>query len=472
MIVRILSNGKSFAGAAAYLMHDPEAQTNERVAWTHTLNLANDHVPSAVDEMLWTARNAEILKQEAGVRAGGRATENPVKHLSLNWSPEDNPTREHMIETAEEFLRHMKWQEHQAVLVAHNDRAYSHVHVMLNTVHPETGLRLNDSFEQRRAQAWALEYERSQGRVYCEQRLIDPAQREDAPPRNAWVAFRENEKEFAQAEKILRQHEPIVGDEAKIQKNGEWKILKEIQRDERTQFFAEGKLEFSQLRLSIYREVREEFRERWGDYFTARREGADAEALATTKAELVAEQKCVLDARRDEACQELRQSREGRYGGLLDDQRAARADLRQRQEAGLDNGLFLQQLGEGTSRDDVRHDFREAAEEAAVPDGGGRSNANAERLAEPSDSDTWTATGPHDDSSIGLRVGIGVGSLLDTLFFDLTTLGSAPASPPPRHDRGGPDPFEASAIEAQKQQQRHREQEEADTEWRQKQRPL
>src|SRR5271156_6092548 len=112
MIVKILSGGRSFSGLAKYLTHDPEkAKTDERVAWTRTLNLAHDHVPSAVDEMLWTARNAELLKEEAGIRAGGRSTENVVKHLSLNWSPEDNPTREHMIEATEEFLKHMKWQE-------------------------------------------------------------------------------------------------------------------------------------------------------------------------------------------------------------------------------------------------------------------------------------------------------------------------------------------------------------------------
>ena len=50
------------------------------------------------------------------------STENSVKHLSLNWAPDDNPTREHMIETTKDFLRHMKWQEHQAILVAHDDK--------------------------------------------------------------------------------------------------------------------------------------------------------------------------------------------------------------------------------------------------------------------------------------------------------------------------------------------------------------
>ncbi len=68
-----------------------------------TLNLANDHVPSAIDEMYWTAENAELLKQEAGIRAGGREAENVVKHVSLNWAPDERPTREHMIETTEDF---------------------------------------------------------------------------------------------------------------------------------------------------------------------------------------------------------------------------------------------------------------------------------------------------------------------------------------------------------------------------------
>ncbi|MEJ0047141.1 MAG: relaxase/mobilization nuclease domain-containing protein [Rhodospirillales bacterium] len=88
-------------------------------------------------------------------RAGG-ATENTAKHVSLNWSPEEAPTPEHMIETTESFLRHMGWHEHQALVVSHEDKPHPHVHVMLNTIHPETGLRLDDNFERRRAQAWAL----------------------------------------------------------------------------------------------------------------------------------------------------------------------------------------------------------------------------------------------------------------------------------------------------------------------------
>ena len=57
--------------------------------------------------MVWTARKAELLKQEAGIRAGGRATENAVKHLSLNWAPDENPTREHMIADGRGFSPHI-----------------------------------------------------------------------------------------------------------------------------------------------------------------------------------------------------------------------------------------------------------------------------------------------------------------------------------------------------------------------------
>ncbi len=157
MIVKILSNGKSFSGLATYLSHDAEqAKSAERVDWTRTLNCANDDVSCAVNEMVWTARDAELLKQEAGIRAGGRATENTVKHFSLSWSPEEKPTAEHMMETTQDFLRHMKWEEHQAILFSHTDKPHAHVHCMLNTVHPETGLRLNDSYEQVRASGMGI----------------------------------------------------------------------------------------------------------------------------------------------------------------------------------------------------------------------------------------------------------------------------------------------------------------------------
>jgi hypothetical protein len=472
MIVKILSGGKSFSGLATYLTRDPNAETTNRVSWTHTLNMANDHVPSAVDEMLWTARNAELLKQEAGVRAGGRATESPVKHLSLNWSPQDSPTRDHMIETAEDFLRHMKWQEHQALLVAHDDKAHAHVHVMLNVVHPETGLRLNDDFERRRAQAWALEYEREQGRIYCEQRLKNSEERDDAPTRPAWLAFEKNRQKFEREEKSLENQAPILILEENIPKNtsaDEWKILKEIQKAERMEFFAYGKLEFKELRNSIYQEIRREFRERWSDYYEAKRNGGEGD-LAALKAELVAGQKAALEGRRDEACHELRQNRDGLYRDLLDDQRDVRLGLRGRQEAGLENELFLELAKDRHAGRDMTAAFREAAHEATM----------REHSREPSSADAPAFTGrpARDDArmksgtDIGANIGEGFGfaaiSFLESLVDGFVGAKPAPKERRAEPDAPQPDPFD-EIIEQARARQRN-EQEEADRDWRKRQR--
>lgn len=470
MIPKIQARGSSFKGLAAYLTHDPKEKTDARVDWTHTLNLAHDHIPSAVDEMLWTARYAELLKQEAGIRAGGRTTENPVKHFSLNWSPEDDPDRAQMIGATEAFLHHMKWHEHQAVLIAHNDKEYAHVHVMLNAIHPETGLRLDESFEHRRAQAWALGYEREQGRIYCEQRLLNADEREDAPTRPAWMAFKESQIKFERDEKSIRENEPISSEELnnpELIRSAEWKKLKEIQRHERESFFAEGKLAFSEVRRSVYGEVREEFRERWADFYADQKTGGNDETLAQAKAELIAEQKAVIDARRDEACKELRKDRDGNYRELLDGQRDIRHQMRWRQEAGHENSLFLRLIGEkDTDKERQAPTFRDAAEETA----GRQDNERRWELpamAGPGRRPRGTKSGLEASTNIATGLGFGLLSIFGGIADGL--IASKP-DPKPRQ----PEPvlqsdlFDTVFAEARKREQRERE--DAESEWRKRQR--
>lgn len=471
MIVRMLSPGKSFKGLASYLTHDPEAKSAERVSWTHTLNLAHDHVSSAVDSMLWTARNAELLKQEAGIRAGGRATENTVKHISLNWSPEERPSRDHMIETAEGFLRHMKWDEHQALLVAHEDKAHPHVHVMLNAVHPETGLRLDDNFERRRAQAWALQYEQENGRIFCEQRLQNVEEREEAPTRPAWMAFREKQAEFEYQEKNREKQAPIIVEELNNPdaiKAAEWNKLKEIQRHERLTFFAEGKLEYSELRQSIYREIREEFRERWSDYYAQVKEGGQTPELTSIKQDLIAEQKSALEAWRDDACETLRASRDERYQTLLDDQREARYGLGARQEANLDNAPLLYLMEEGKIR--AGHaDFHEAVSEVTKVE----ERAELPEEVHSNHTPERDSSGVKSGADIGVGIGAGAGFALISFFDSLADglIGGKPAPKPrpvePSEPR--PDPFDGVIAAARERERTERLQADED-ETRKKQR--
>src|SRR5258707_1014319 len=96
MVPRFARPGRSFSGVAKYLLHDAgHAKTSARVAWTHSLNCANDEPNAAIGEMIGLWRRAEALKAEAGIR--GNPTSKPVKHLSLNWHPSEVPDKEAMI---------------------------------------------------------------------------------------------------------------------------------------------------------------------------------------------------------------------------------------------------------------------------------------------------------------------------------------------------------------------------------------
>lgn len=462
MIVVIFPSGKSFKGLSEYLTHDPKAKTDERVDWTHTLNLANDHVGSGVNEMYLTAENAQLLKQQSGIRAGGRKTGSPVKHISLNWAPDDSPSRDHMIETGEAFLRQMKWHEHQAILIAHSDKPHRHVHIMLSVVHPETGLRASDSFEQRRAQEWALGYERDQGVIRCPERPKNVREREPNIPRNMWMHFQGKQREFENREKLGPEN-------IENGKDAEWKILKDFQRRERDAFYADGKIEFRKLRSDVYREVKAEYREQWSNYYKEFEKGSEAEraALADVKAKLVADQKATLEHRRDARCFVLFLTRDEQKTELLQHQKEVRAELRSLQKAGLDPAPFLSSLEMRKNATlGVTDGFRGAAGEISaklrapgaehVPPGreatenGGHSSRN--RSTDPIRKPARLA-----------------GSLLDALFFDLTNLGSA--APKPVSDDDREVSFREAAENATKQQQQ-RARDAEDDRWRVRQKEL
>ncbi len=409
MIVVIHSAGTSFNGLGQYLSHDANASTDERLAWIHTHNLAHDDMRSAIDEMVWTHRDAELLKQEAGIRAGGRPTEKPVKHVSLSWSPEERPTQEHMVETAEDYLRHMKWDEHQAVMVAHSDKDHSHVHLMINAVHPETGLTLDDGFDRRRSQEWALNYEREHG-IFCEQRLENAADREAAPTRPMWKAFENSRQEFEAAEKS--QQEIKVGFSGGVENQDnpdaqEWRRLRGIQKDERMSFFAEGKLEFKALRRDVAREVREEFRERWADYYAAVSMGGDVEQLGAYKDQLVAEQQGVLEQRRDECCAQLRVVRDESYRTILDGQKETRSELRSRQDSGLDSTFWLKSIAETALRSKAEGDTRSYYGELMAGADEKAGEGKESKPAKPMIGSVETGLRP----AAGLTVSVGLGAL-------------------------------------------------------------
>lgn len=174
MVPKLHPKGSSFAGAAAYLLHDKDrADTAERVEWTATRNLSTDNPHVGWRVMVATARDQNRLKEHAGIANTGRKSSKHVLHLTLSWHPEQNPTKEQMLEAADGALAALKASDRQALIVAHNDELHPHIHLMINRVSPRDGRLLSSSNDRLALSKWAESYERDHGKIYCDERVLN-----------------------------------------------------------------------------------------------------------------------------------------------------------------------------------------------------------------------------------------------------------------------------------------------------------
>ncbi|WP_419938672.1 relaxase/mobilization nuclease domain-containing protein [Candidatus Palauibacter sp.] len=183
MIPKINGLGRSFAGVAAYCLHDaPEPddrspETSERVAWTDTRNLATIRPERAARLMAATAKAAPDLKRRAGGARGGRKLAKPVLHYSLSRAREETPTRQEMSQAVDGSLEALGMEGHEALIVAHDDTRHPHVQVIANRVDPETGKAAKLGNSKLRLSRWAEGYGREQGRIRCERRVTNNERR-------------------------------------------------------------------------------------------------------------------------------------------------------------------------------------------------------------------------------------------------------------------------------------------------------
>ncbi len=194
MIPKINGLGRSFAGVAAYCLHDaPEPddrrpRTSERVGWADTRNLATFRPERAARLMAATARAALDLKRLVGGSPGGRKLAKPVLHYSLSWAEDETPDKGEMNRAVDGSLEALGLEGHEALIVAHEDTRHPHVHVIANRVDPETGKAAKLSGSKLRLSRWAEGYEREQGRIRCEERVKNNERRRAGQKvaRNPW----------------------------------------------------------------------------------------------------------------------------------------------------------------------------------------------------------------------------------------------------------------------------------------------
>lgn len=178
MVPKIQKRGSSFKDVTAYVLHDPDkADTAERVAWTMTANLSTKDPNWAWHEMVETYWAQGALKAASGHDARGRKNNKPVLHYTLSWAESDKPSMEEMQQAAQSSLKAMGLSEHEALIAAHDDKKHMHVHIVVNTVHPLTGMTAPLKFTKLDLSKWAEAYERERV-IHCEERIKNNAERE------------------------------------------------------------------------------------------------------------------------------------------------------------------------------------------------------------------------------------------------------------------------------------------------------
>lgn len=189
MVPKVAGKGRSFKGAGLYYLHDKNALTRDRVAFTRTLNLPTDDPDKAMGWMAHTALRQAEIKAAAGGTAKGRKLREPVYAYSLAWSPEQQPTEDQMIAAGVETLKVLGLDRHEAVFVAHKDEPHPHLHVIVNRVDPRTGIAAPLSNDHLKLSTWAEDYERREGRILCQQRV----ENNEARRRKQFVRDRESQ---------------------------------------------------------------------------------------------------------------------------------------------------------------------------------------------------------------------------------------------------------------------------------------
>jgi len=366
MVPKLHKKGTSFKGAAAYLLHDKEASTSERVEWIETRNLVTDDPDLAWRIMAATALDQNRLKANAGVRSTGRKSADSVLHYSLSWheSEKADLTPEEMMRAARESIRALGASDRQALIICHNDEQHPHLHVVINRVSPADGRMLSSSKEKLALSKWAEGYETRRGRILCEERVVNNALRARGEftravkdkPRHIYEA---EQRAARQAQEKPDGFEVIRAEQrakdAALSERGralqerharQWDALRAAHKERRQEIRDSGRKAAGQAKKL----VREAYRDRWRALYRAQR--GELEAFHEREAGLLGKVQNALravDLSRHvtgvargavitEAFRYL-SSAGARLQALKDAHEAARKDLGTRQDADIRKGL-------------------------------------------------------------------------------------------------------------------------------------
>jgi len=138
VIVKQVSSKKatgSFKGLANYLLDVKNG--SKKVASFHFENCNFDSVELNLKEIQNTTNFNQI------------ANSDKVLHLVVSFREDEYPSKEILKEIEDELIKSIGMQEHQRLVVAHNNTNNFHIHIAINKIHPKTK-RIVDVWQSKR----------------------------------------------------------------------------------------------------------------------------------------------------------------------------------------------------------------------------------------------------------------------------------------------------------------------------------
>lgn len=155
MIGKVVKPGNGFRGVVNYLLRGKRKSkdNHHRVQWTMMRNMLIDDIDLAPSLMRATAAKSKRVK-------------NPVYHYIISWPKAFTPTADMMREVADTTCLDLGLEDYQRLYVGHDDTDHRHVHIVVNRVHPETGIawRASKDYEtievslRRQAENYGMDY--------------------------------------------------------------------------------------------------------------------------------------------------------------------------------------------------------------------------------------------------------------------------------------------------------------------------
>lgn len=135
MVVEV-STGNGFRSTISYVHKE------------HEKDLAQDKKPEIIEKNLVFGNTPEMARQMRFVSNANSRISKPVMHVSVSFDAKERISEEQRQQAVQSVLKEMgvKTQDHQYLIVKHNDTANPHYHIVLNKVDLD-GKKLNLSFD-------------------------------------------------------------------------------------------------------------------------------------------------------------------------------------------------------------------------------------------------------------------------------------------------------------------------------------